>query len=363
MVSLGLLVAGCRGEEQAAPAAPSAAEAPGTAGGVRLTGAGATFPYPLYSKWFDSYHQAHATVTVNYQSIGSGGGIQQLKNRTVDFGASDAPLSVEEEKEMAAPVVHLPMAAGAVALVYNLPSLSAPLKLTPEAIAGLFLGKIQKWNDPAIAAANAGTTLPDTPVAVAQRSDGSGTTFIFTHYLAAVSPEWQSQVGSGKSVKWPVGLGGKGNEGVTGLVKQTPGSIGYVELAYALQNNLKYAQVKNKAGEFVEPSVATITTAVDGAVAALAKDIRTLIVNPAGKTAYPIAGLTYILVYREQTDMDTGKALVKLLDWCLQDGQKMAPDLNYAPLPAAVVKLNETQLHTLQSHGQALLDATDKVTR
>jgi phosphate transport system substrate-binding protein len=347
--AVGLSVAGCRGEEQSTPSSPAAPQAPSADAGLKLTGAGASFPYPLYSKWFDSYHQAHADVSVNYQSIGSGGGIQQLKNRTVDFGASDPPLSAEEEKEMPSPVVHLPMTAGAVALVYNLPGISASLKLTPEAIAGIFLGKITKWNDPAIASANAGVTLPDTPVAVAQRSDSSGTTFLFTHYLAAVSPEWTSKVGSGKAVKWPVGLGGKGNEGVTGLVKQTPGSIGYVELAYALQNNLKSAQVRNQAGQFVEPSVTTTAAAVEGALPALAKDIRTLIVNPSGKTAYPIAGLTYILVYREQAKRETGQALVHLLEWCLDEGQKMAPGLNYAPLPAAVVKRNKTELGTVSS--------------
>lgn len=360
LLVFGLLLTGCGGEPPTSsstssggtPAASSGA--PAAPGEVRLTGAGATFPYPLYSKWFDAYHQTNAGVTVNYQSIGSGGGIQQLKARTVDFGASDAPLSNDEAKEMPAPVVHIPTVAGAVVLAYNLPEAPAQLKLTPEAIAGIFLGTIKRWNDPAIASANTGASLPDRAIAVAHRSDGSGTTYIFTHYLEAISPDWKSKVGSGKSVEWPVGIGGKGNEGVTAQVKQTPGAIGYTELAYAKQNGLKYAWVKNAAGEFVEPTVESTTAAASGAEKELAKDVRSPIANSSGKGAYPIAGFTFILAYQEMDKADQGKAVAKLLDWCIHDGQKMTSDLSYAPLPDAVVKLNEKTLSTLKAGGEAL---------
>lgn len=351
------LLAGCGGGSSTGGPETSgtAANTPSSSSGTsQLTGAGATFPYPIYSKWFDAYHQAHPDVQVNYQSIGSGGGIQQLKARTVDFGASDAPLSDQDAAEMPAPVIHLPTVAGAVALTYNLPGVTTPLKLTPEAIAAIFLGTAKKWNDPVIASANAGVALPDTAIAVAHRSDGSGTSYIFTSYLAAVSPEWKQKVGAGKSVEWPVGLGGKGSEGVTGVVKQTPGGIGYVELAYAVQNNLKYAAVKNSSGAFVEPTVESTTSAAKGAIAALKKDVRAPIVNAAGADAYPIAGFTYILLYREQADAAKGKQLLNLLDWAIHDGQAMAAELQYAPLPQEVVTLNESALASVQANGQPL---------
>ncbi|UCH35200.1 MAG: phosphate ABC transporter substrate-binding protein PstS [Armatimonadota bacterium] len=321
---------------------------PGTAGRLTLTGAGATFPYPLYSKWFDEYSKIEPGVRVNYQSIGSGGGIQQLKAGTVDFGASDAPLSDEEEAAMPGAVVHIPTVAGAVAITYNLPGMSETLRLSPEAIAGIYLGEIKRWRSRQIAAINPDARLPDLPIAVSHRSDGSGTTYIFTHYLSAVSKPWADRVGAGKSVAWPVGIGGKGNEGVTGVVKQTPGSIGYVELAYAVQNGLSYALVRNSAGEFVEPTVASTTAAAAAAAPTMARDVRVSIVNAAAPDAYPIAGFTYILVHRDHRDRARGEALATLLDWAIHDGQRFAEPLLYAPLPGEIVAINETALAGLR---------------
>jgi phosphate transport system substrate-binding protein len=318
----------------------------------QLTGAGATFPYPIYSKWFDTYHKMNPGVTINYQSIGSGGGIQQVKAGTVDFGASDAPLSDEEQASMPTPVVHIPTVAGAVVMSYNLPGVSAQLKMDGPVIADMFLGKITKWNDPRLAALNKGVNLPSLPVAIAHRSDGSGTSYIYTNYLAAVSAEWKGKVGAGKSVNWPVGLGGKGNEGVAALVKQTPGGLGYVELAYAIQNHLAYAQVKNKSGKFIEPSVASTTAAAAGGAPALRAEIRTPIVNSPGAGAYPISGFTYLLVYRDMKDPVRGKALGGFLKWAMGDGQKLAESLYYAPLPKSVVALNAATLKKLTAGGQ-----------
>jgi phosphate transport system substrate-binding protein len=292
------------------------------------------------SKWFDAYGQANG-LQINYQSIGSGGGIQQLKNGTVDFGASDAPLSDADLKTMPSPVVQFPVTAGAEAIIYNLPGVPAGLKLSGDVIADIYLGKIKKWNDPKITALNAGRALPATAIAVAHRSDGSGTTFIFTDYLTVVSRDWAAKIGKGKSVNWPVGIGAKGNEGVAGAVKQTPGGIGYVELAYVVQNKLPYAAVQNKAGQFVEPSVDSTTAAIAGAAQALQKDVRSSIVNQNGKAAYPIAGMTYVMVYKKQKDSAKGKALVDFLKWAMKDGQSMAKPLDYAPLPAAVTALND----------------------
>ncbi|HEY3418360.1 MAG TPA: phosphate ABC transporter substrate-binding protein PstS [Armatimonadota bacterium] len=321
---------------------------------VNLNGAGATFPFPLYSKWFEVYGQQNPTVRINYQSIGSGGGIKQLQAGTVDFGASDAPLSDEEMKAMPKPVVHLPMVAGAVALAYNLPNVPTGLKLSPEAVAGIFLGEITKWNDPQIASLNPGVNLPNIAVAVAHRSDGSGTTYIFTHYLAAISKSWSTKVGSGKSVNWPVGVGGKGNEGVAGVLTQTPGSIGYVELAYATQNKLSYASIRNQAGQYIAPSIASTTAAAAGAVTAMKKDVRVSIVNATGKEAYPISGFTYILLYKEQPDAAKGTALVNFLRWAIHDGQQYAAPLVYAPLPAEVVTINDQTLAAITHNGQPI---------
>jgi len=312
-----------------------------------LNGAGATFPYPLYSKWFDEYARK-AGVQINYQSIGSGGGIQQLKARTVDFGASDAPLSDSEAQEMPAPVVHIPTVAGAVVIAYNLPGVGQGLRLDAATVAGIFLGQITRWNDPKIAALNPGKRLPGTPIAVAHRSDGSGTTYIFTHYLAAVSPAWKTRVGAGKSVRWPTGIGGKGNEGVAGIIRQAPGGVGYVELAYAIQNRLSHAAIKNRAGKFITPSIQSTTAAAAGAVGAMKKDIRVSIVDAKGANAYPIAGFTYILVYKNQSNPAKGRALVRFLHWAMRDGQKYAAPLHYAPLPRETVALNERAIKSIK---------------
>ena len=350
-LSGGFLIAGCGSNTGAGDNGATSMTSPGeggatAGGGQELTGAGATFPYPLYSKWFDAYNQAKG-VKINYQSIGSGGGIQQLKNKTVDFGASDAPLDDKALKEMPGDVVHIPTVAGSVVVAYNLPGLKSGLKLTGENVAGIYLGKIKKWDDPAIAANNAGMKLPATPIAVVHRSDGSGTSNIFTGYLSAVSPEWKQKVGAGKSVDWPVGLGGKGNEGVTGVLQKTPGAVGYVELAYAEQNKLNYASLKNKSGNFVAPSVDATTAAIAGAIPELQKDIRAPLINAAGAEAYPIAGLTYILAYKKMDDAAKSQTLVDFLKWAMTDGQGMAKDLYYAPLPPEVTAINEKTIDSL----------------
>ena len=311
-----------------------------TAGAQDLTGAGATFPYPIYSKWFSDY-ATKTGVKINYQSIGSGGGIRQLSEQTVDFGATDAPMSdADLGKAKGGPVLHIPTVLGAVVVTYNVPELRRPLRLDGVVLAEIFLGKITKWNDARIAALNAGTRLPATDILVVHRSDGSGTSYVFTDYLANVSSEWATKPGKGKEVQWPVGLGGKGNEGVAGQVKQLPGSIGYVELAYAKQNKLAYADIKNAKGQFVTPTIAAVTAAAAGAAAALppTTDYRISIVNAAGKGAYPISSFTWLLVYQQQSDAEKGKKLLDFVRWALTDGEKSAPTLDYAPLPAAMTK-------------------------
>jgi phosphate transport system substrate-binding protein len=325
-----------------------------TACAQQLTGAGATFPYPIYSKWFDLYKQKTG-VEINYQSIGSGAGIQQVKAGTVDFGASDAALSNDRLKEMPRRVLHFPMVGGAVALAYNLPGLAAPLRLTAENVTGIYMGKITMWNDKAVAAANPSVTIPAVPILAVHRSDGSGTTNIFTTYLAAVSGEWKELVGANTSVSWPSGIGGKGNEGVSGLVRQTPGAIGYVELAYARQNKLPVARVRNKAGTFVEPTLASTVAALASSAPALAKDVRAPIVNADAHDAYPIAGLTYLLVYQDTKDPVRGKALADFISWAIHDGQAVAEGLDYARLPETVVKVNEASLRLLTAGGKRLV--------
>jgi phosphate transport system substrate-binding protein len=303
---------------------------------VDLTGAGATFPYPIYSKWFSDY----ATLTgvrINYQSIGSGGGIRQLSEGTVDFGASDSPMSDDElSKAKGGAILHFPTVLGADVITYNLPGVTTALKFTPAAIADIFSGRIKKWNDTRIASLNPGVTLPAQDILVVHRSDGSGTTYIFTDYLSTAVPSWKTSVGKGKEVKWPVGLGAKGNEGVSGQVKQTPGAIGYVELAYAKQNNLPIAAIRNKSGQFVAASVDAVTAAAAGVAKALPAntDYRLSIVDAPGAAAYPISSFTWILVYQKQTDAVKGKKLVDFLNWALTDGEKSASTLDYAPLPA-----------------------------
>ena len=326
------------------------------AGQVNLTGAGATFPYPIYSKWFDMYHEKTG-VQINYQSIGSGGGIQQVKAGTVDFGASDAALSNARLKEMPRKVLHFPTVAGAVVLSYNLPSVTQPLQLTPETIVGIYMGKITMWNDKSIAASNPGVELPGAPILPVHRSDGSGTTNIFVTYLSAVSSQWKELVGANTSVSWPVGIGGKGNEGVAGLVRQTPGAIGYVELAYAKQNKFAVAHIRNSSGNFVEPTLASTTAAAEGASAMLAKDVRTPIVNSPAPNAYPISGLTFLLVYQDQKDPVKARALADFIRWSMTDGQEVAESLDYAKLPAPVVKVNEATLMMLTSSGKPVLAA------
>ncbi|MBI1797264.1 MAG: phosphate ABC transporter substrate-binding protein PstS [Candidatus Eisenbacteria bacterium] len=317
----------------------------------KLTGAGATFPYPIYSKWFDVYKQKTG-VEINYQSIGSGAGIQQVKAGTVDFGASDAALSDAQLRDMPRAIVHIPTVGGAVALAYNLPGMTGALQLTPEAITGIYMGRITTWNDKRIAAVNPGVELPAAPILAVHRSDGSGTTNIFVTYLSLVSGEWKELVGVGTAVSWPAGVGGKGNEGVAGVVRQTPGAIGYVELAYARQNRLPVARVKNRAGNFVEPTLASTTAAVEASAKALARDVRAPIANAASPEAYPICGLTFLLVERQPRDAAKGKALADFIAWAMKDGQGMADDLNYARLPAAVVAVNEATLASLVAAGK-----------
>jgi len=325
---------------------------------ITLTGAGATIPYPLYSKWFDMYKETNPGVNINYQSIGSGGGIQQLKAGTVDFGASDAPLSDVDLKGMPAPVIQIPMTAGAVVLAYNLPNVPTGLKLSPDVIADIFLGTISKWNDPRLLALNAGAALRNLGITIAHRAEGSGTTNIVTGYLSAISPIWATKVGTGKSVNWPVGIGGKGNEGVAGVLKQTPGAFGYVELAYAQQNALHIASIRNKAGEFITPDVASTTAAADAALEMMKKDNRTPIVNSTSKEAYPICGFTYILIYKEQSDEIKGTTVVNFLWWAIHDGLQYCEPLFYAPLPDGVISLNETLLNSITSKGKPLHTAT-----
>jgi phosphate transport system substrate-binding protein len=314
-----------------------------------VTGAGATFPFPLYSKWFSDYNKKYPNLRFNYQSIGSGGGIKQITEKTVDFGASDAPMT-DEEMSKAPGIQHIPTVLGADVIVYNAPI--EGLKLTSETVAGLFLGTITKWNDPKLAKDNPGLKLPDTAVTIIHRSDGSGTTAIFTDYLAKVSPEWKAKVGAGKSVKWPAGLGAKGNEGVTGLVKGTPGALGYVELAYANQNKLPMAALKNRDGAFVRPSIETTSEAAAGVE--MPDDYRVSITDAKGKNAYSIAGFTYLLVYGDQSDKAKGEALVKFLWWAVHDGQATAGPLDYAPLPKAVVGKVEKTLERITVQGKPI---------
>jgi phosphate transport system substrate-binding protein len=334
---LALALAASCGDASKKPADSGRAQS-STASGADLTGAGATFPYPLYSKWFSDY-ATKTGVKINYQPIGSGGGIRQLSEQTVDFGATDAPMSdAELAKAKGGPVLHIPTAMGAVVVTYNLPEVTEPLKLTGDVVAAIYQGQITKWNDPRIAALNPAARLPATDILVVHRSDGSGTSYVFTDYLSSVSPAWATKPGKGKEVQWPVGLGAKGNEGVAGQVKQTPGAIGYVELAYANQNKLATASLKNANGEYVAPTIASVTAAAAGAVAKLpaGTDYRISIVNAPGAGAYPISSFTWILAYQKQTDAAKGKKLVDFLRWALTEGQALEAPLDYAPLPESM---------------------------
>jgi phosphate transport system substrate-binding protein len=308
---------------------------------TKLNGAGATFPYPIYSKWFSEYHGLHSDVEINYQSIGSGGGIRQVTEGTVDFGASDMPMTDAQLKEAQdkrkTRILNLPTVLGADVPAYNIPGVSGEVKFTPEILAGIFLGRITKWNDKAITSINPGVNFPDKDIVVTHRSDGSGTTFIWTDYLSKISADWESRVGRNTSVQWPIGLGGKGNEGVAGLIRQMPGAIGYIELVYAVQNKISYGSVRNSAGNFVKASLESVTAAAASAPK-MPADFRVSITNAPGKDAYPISSFTWLLVPQQSKDAAKGKILVDYLNWMVTDGQKMTNALSYAPLPDSVVQ-------------------------
>ena len=306
-------------------------------GQTTVNGAGATFPNPMYQKWFSEYHKTHPDIQFNYQSIGSGGGIRQVLAQTVDFGASDGPMTDEQLSQAKTKILHIPTVLGAVVPAYNVPGVSGELKFTSEALAGIFLGKITTWNDPAIAKANPGVNLPNQSIIVVHRSDGSGTTYIFTDYLSKVSSEWQNGPGKGTSVKWPVGLGGKGNEGVAGMIRQMQGGIGYIELIYAVQNKIDYGSVKNASGAFVKASLDSVTSAAASAKS-MPADFRVSITNAPGKDAYPISSFTWLLIPEKSKEAAKGKILADFLTWMVDDGQKMTADLTYAPLPGNVAE-------------------------
>ncbi|HVF89663.1 MAG TPA: phosphate ABC transporter substrate-binding protein PstS [Blastocatellia bacterium] len=344
-----LATVGCNG---------GASSSSGSTGEVRLQGAGATFPNPLYQKWFSEYNKTHPNSKFDYQSIGSGGGIKQISEGTVDFGGTDAPMKDEDMKAAkGGDILHVPTVLGAVVLTYNLPGVQGELKLTPEAVAGIFLGRITNWNDQAIASENPGLTLPANSITSVHRSDGSGTSYVFTDYLSKVSPEWKEKVGAGTSVQWPAGsnaLGAKGNEGVTGQVKQTPNSIGYVELIYAEQQKLPAATLKNAAGRFAKPALQSITAAAASIAGQMPDDLRVSITNAPGPDAYPVSAFTYLLVYKDQKDPVKGKALVDFLWWAIHDGQQMASEMGYAPLPAEVVTRAEAKIKSITYQGKPL---------
>jgi phosphate transport system substrate-binding protein len=311
---------------------------------VQITGAGATFPYPIYSKWFSEYNKLHPNVQINYQSIGSGGGIRQIVNQTVVFGASDGPMTDTQLQEAPGKILHFPTVLGAVVPVYNIPTVRDELKFSGQVLADIFLGKITKWNDAQITKLNPGVSLPGTDITVVHRSEGSGTTYIWADYLSKVSPEWKKRVGVNTSVNWPVGVGGKGNEGVAGVVTQTPGSLGYVELIYALQSKSTYGSVMNMAGEYVKASVASVTAAAAAAAGQMPPDFRVSITNAPGKGVYPVSSFTWILLYENPKDKAQAKIMVDFMKWALTEGQKFASELGYAPLPDPVVKLEMTAL-------------------
>jgi phosphate transport system substrate-binding protein len=327
------------------PSNAAPAPAPDT---IMLNGAGATFPYPIYSKWFSDYNKIHSDIQINYQSIGSGGGIRQLLSGTVDFGASDVPMNDEQLGQAKIKILHFPTVLGAVVPTYNIPGVSEELKFTPEVLVGIFLGKITKWNDPEITKYNKGVNLPAQDIVVVHRSDGSGTSYVWTDYLSKVSTEWQSKVGRNTSVNWPIGLGGKGNEGVTGLVKETPGAVGYVELIYAVQNQIPYGRVRNAAGVFVKGDLAGVTAAAAAYAKTMPEDFRISITNAPGKAAYPIASFTYLLIPTKIEDANKKKVIKDFLTWMLRDGQKGAPSLLYAALPKEVVARELKQISQIQ---------------
>jgi len=316
---------------------------------TQINGAGATFPNPIYTKWFSEYNKLHPDARINYQSVGSGAGIQQMIKKTVFFGATDGPMTDEQLQSAPGKILHFPTVLGAVVPVYNVPGVSQELKFNGEVLANIILGKVTKWNDPAIAKLNAGVNLPSTDVTVVHRSDGSGTTYIFVDYLSKVSPEFKKTVGVATSVKWPVGVGGKGNEGVAGLVSQTPGSIGYVELIYALQTRIAYGQVQNMNGKFVKASTAAVTAAASAAPSKMPSDFRVSITNAPGDDVYPISSFTWLLLYQDAQDKTQAKVMVEFMKWALTDGQKYAPDLGYAPVPTPVVDMEMKALGQIKT--------------
>ena len=321
-------------------------------GTLSITGAGATFPYPIYSKWFDEYHKVHSNIQINYQAIGSGGGIRQVTEGTVDFGASDGPMTDEQLKtyqdKHGFPILHFPTVLGGVVPTYNIPGVNAELKFTPEALAGIYLGTVTKWNDPAITGPNPGSNLPGSDIIVVHRSDGSGTTYIWTDYLSKISSAWKDKVGKSTSVNWPVGLGGQGNQGVAGLVKQTPDSIGYVELIYAIQTKMPYGIVKNAAGVFIKASLESVTAAAAGAAREMPADFRVSITNAPGKEAYPISSFTWLLVPSKISDAAKRDAIKGFVKWMLGPGQNYTEALAYAKLPRAVVAKELTALNKVE---------------
>ncbi|MGE3520740.1 MAG: phosphate ABC transporter substrate-binding protein PstS [Vicinamibacterales bacterium] len=330
------------------PAGEGSAESASTGGAQQINGAGATFPYPIYSKWFDEYHKRNPQVQINYQSIGSGGGIRQVVNETVFFGATDGPMTDEQLAAAPGRLLHFPTVLGADVPVYNLPGVSQRLKFTGPILADIFLGTITKWNDPAITAVNPGVALPAMDITVVHRSDGSGTTYIWVDYLSKVSPAWKEKVGMATSVNWPVGVGGKGNEGVAGLVRQTPGSIGYIELIYALQNTIPYGLVQNANGEFVEATTASVTAAAAAAAADMPDDFRVSITNASGPGAYPISSFTWLLLYEDPKNKEQARTMLDFMKWALSDGQALASQLGYAPLPEAVVRAELSALERVK---------------
>jgi phosphate transport system substrate-binding protein len=341
-IFLAILLVACGGSETTSTTGTRPAQ---NAGHRVINGAGATFPCPISSKWFSEYGKLHPEVQINYQSIGSGGGIRQLIAQTVFFGATDGPMTDEQLKSAPGPILHFPTVIGGVVPIYNVPGVTPPLRFSGAALAGIYLGRITKWNDPALAKTNPGVKLPATDIAVVHRSDGSGTTYIFVDFLSKVSPDFKQKVGVATSVNWPVGVGAKGNEGVSGLVKQTPGAIGYVELIYATQNSIPYGAVQNKAGEFVTASLDSVTAAAAATAASMPDDFRVSITNADGKGAYPIASFTWLLFYQTPKDKESGRTMADFMKWALSDGQKFTGPLGYAPLPQPVI---EKELQALQ---------------
>ncbi|MEJ7712299.1 MAG: phosphate ABC transporter substrate-binding protein PstS [Pyrinomonadaceae bacterium] len=348
VVSLPLF--GCSGNREGS----SGGDNPQPGAVARVQGAGATFPNPLYQKWLSEYGKLNDNIRIDYQSIGSGGGIKQIQARTVDFGATDVPMSDEDLQKTQGKLLHIPTVAGAVVITYNVPGIEKPLHFSSEVLADIFLGKIKRWDDARLKADNPGVNLPAENITVVHRSDGSGTSAVFTDYLSKISPEWKQKVGSGASPNWPTGLGGKGNEGVAGQVKQTPHTIGYVEYIYAAQNKLPIGLIKNRAGNIVEPTLEAVTAAAAESVASTPEDLRVSITDASGAGAYPISSYTYMLVYQDQKDAVKGKALIDFLWWALHDGEKFAVELKYAPLPAEIVKKAEAQINSITSGGKPL---------